>query len=680
MRGSRRSLPNGALFLVAGLLLCVVTLGASASKAQAPNDAVTPLEAWNDLLGDAEIEPADLSRRAAPDWLGHADAATVPFLLPHHPWVADDPRHLLRLGENLLVLAESEAREGRPSLAPVLTGFVLQPRLPGFRGFAQSPRAVPRLAELLERADADPVRAATLPEDLHRPVAQLLHALLDATDAVESSWRHVTGVTLQRALATPDVPRLLPGASVPWPDLEDAARLGRDVERAAAALRLAAALAAALDALDLPPDADIDEPWRVETRHGPLVVAGRAADRHEDARLVLDLGGDDAYVQSAAARMPQRPAALVVDLGGNDSYQGTTASGVGGVALLADLGGDDVYGAEDGAGVHDGTQGYGLLGYGILYDLEGNDRYRAAGGAQGAAVFGGGLLLDASGDDSYEIDGEGQGFGGPGAAGALVDLAGNDVYRAEPDPAKAGGRADYHSEGRVNASNAQGAGVGRRGELTDGQVWAGGVGVLLDLGGRDLYEAGNFAQASGYAYGTGLLLDGAGDDEYRSTYFAQASASHEAFALLLDRAGDDRHHLAEGAGLGYGWDLAVGVLADESGDDRFRTRRLALGAADRSSVGVFLELGGDDRYAVSEGDEGIRLLGASGGDPRNGEPGRPPHRAVGGVPDLGLFLDLGGKDLYPPVRGCEPADGGSWRCGASGTDGRVVGYGIDREP
>ena len=71
------------------------------------------------------------------------------------------------------------------------------------------------------------------------------------------------------------------------------------------------------------------------------------------------------------------------------------------------------------------------------------------------------------------------------------------------------GQKNRLAEGVPN-SNAQGAGMGRRGDISDGHAWAGGLGALIDLSGNDEYVSGNWAAGVGYWFGTGVLYDGEG--------------------------------------------------------------------------------------------------------------------------------------------------------------------------
>ena len=102
---------------------------------------------------------------------------------------------------------------------------------------------------------------------------------------------------------------------------------------------------------------------------------------------------------------------------------GATTSAANPISLLLDLAGDDVYEAKGGPAF-----GAGILGHGMLLDVEGNDRYHADYNACGMASFGVGLLVDRDGKDKYEIDRVGQGAAFFGIA-ALCDFKGDDEYR-----------------------------------------------------------------------------------------------------------------------------------------------------------------------------------------------------------------------------------------------------------
>ncbi len=652
------------------LMVTILCLGPLAGG----EEPAAPAPTLNDVLPRLGLTDSSLEIGGELDWLGYVPPEAVPFRLPHIEAVLENPPLLARLGGNLSGVAARTLDDGLPAgtLAGVLTAFILHPRLPAFRGIKpqteKSEMAPGSLSALLATAredDSTVVLSATgwftelhsaegpeelaLPTDLRQPVARLLAASLEAAWWVANSWRHLPQEQVAAATSQSDLTVHIAGGDRWWPEVEDAANAGDDTARAYAALLLARAIQETLPLLrsiDAANPEIIELGWEATTPLGRVVVVGSGDQTvrcRQDCLLVIDLGGNETYLGTVAgARFPENPISILIDLEGNDEYRQEGAgpaqgAGAGGVGLLVDDAGQDVYRSLEGA------QGWGFLGYGILWDLGGHDQYIAQSAAQGSALFGGGLLLDLDGSDRYESLGESQGFGGPGGAGALVDLAGNDRYFAEPSADRAG-RADYHSEDRVAANTCQGAGVGRRGDLSDGHQWAGGLGVLADANGNDVYSAGNFSQGIGYWLGTGMLLDGGGDDLYQTVYFSQGSGLHFGAGLLLDEAGDDVHHLdAEaGASLGYGWDFAVGVLVDGSGDDSYRLAGTGLGCAERRSIALFVDGGGADSYTFGQ-----------------------PSRSLGAVDlhfkvtdedhfiwasqsasQVGLFIDLEGADAY----------------------------------
>ncbi len=303
--------------------------------------------------------------------------------------------------------------------------------------------------------------------------------------------------------------------------------------------------------------------------------------------------------------------------------------------------------------------GAGFFGLGALIDEGGNDTYEIPGQGQGAAFFGAGLLLDAAGDDSYNLrKGDGQGFGGPNGIGILADRSGNDRYYSEPLASKAG-RADYHSKNKIAVSNAQGVGSGRRGDISDGHNWAGGLGALIDVDGDDHYVAGNFSQGLGYWYGTGLMWDGGGDDKYHSVYFTQGSGAHFAIGALIDEGGNDEHILSEtgGAGLAFGWDLVNAILIDRgNGNDRYEAKKISIGVAEVRSNAIFIDEGGDDVYVMNAKGKGF-------GDVDDRASYKKPRRDSVlhfRLPQAALFMDLGGSDTYlrrpKPAKDAKPDD------------------------
>jgi hypothetical protein len=310
------------------------------------------------------------------------------------------------------------------------------------------------------------------------------------------------------------------------------------------------------------------------TSWGGLVVGSGGDDvyRPGDAAVILDLGGDDRY---QLAPLPPGGLRVIIDLGGNDFYDGSDAA-VLSVSVLIDTAGNDNY-VSPGAG-----QGATLGGLSLLVDGDGDDAYKAASFGQGAAALGFGILIDGGGEDRYRVGSYGQGYGGPRGIGVLWNLDGNDTYTAA-------GTSETR-DGRGRPSFAQGAGRGiRRGlgggaglllddagdDTYDADLFAQGsgyyfaFGMLRDDTGHDRYHARRYAQGAGTHAAVGVLRDRAGDDVYTADVgVSQGMGLDASVGLLRDDQGDDRYDagsLAQGAGTANG----IGIVVDGGGADQF---------------------------------------------------------------------------------------------------------------
>jgi hypothetical protein len=283
------------------------------------------------------------------------------------------------------------------------------------------------------------------------------------------------------------------------------------------------------------------------------------------------------------------------------------------------------------------AQGSALGGVGILVDYAGNDIYAGYRRIQGQAIGGIGILIDRAGNDRYHAAMWAQGFGGPLGFGLLDDLAGKDHYSL-------GGLYlnSFKPETPGYEGWGQGVGAGLR------QVANGGIGVILDGGGDDLYEYDYMAQGGGYWHGVGLARDFGGNDrrlcgtqnefdggkrtEPVFQRYANGWGCHYALGFCFDDAGNDTYS-GTIMGLGFAWDMSVGVLCDFGGNDRYEAaRQNTQGCGAQAGLGILFDYEGKDVY-----------LGQGQG---YASPSVSYHSQSSCGGNFSFLVDYGGKDEY----------------------------------
>ena len=293
-------------------------------------------------------------------------------------------------------------------------------------------------------------------------------------------------------------------------------------------------------------------------------------------RVVISGYGNDRHEDNSA---------LLIDLGGDDVYT-NNAGGCGrhgGVAVCIDHAGDDKYLAPDSSYV----QGFGYLGVGMLVDLAGDDVYKAKHFSQGVGIMGLGALWDKAGNDSFSAHAFCQGAGAFGF-GTLLDDAGDDVF-------------DCATMGQGSATTL-------------------GMGVLSDLDGNDQYRlacdttkdalggipgCGQGGALSFRAYpwdktltaygGVGLLVDDKGNDTYTSKGWNSQGGSYiMSLGALVDNEGND--HYICGTGQGSGIHVTNAILIDKKGDDVYEGGFRAGGSGSDRSPGFLIDYEGNDMY------------------------------------------------------------------------------------
>ncbi|MCG3149665.1 MAG: hypothetical protein PCFJNLEI_03130 [Verrucomicrobiae bacterium] len=359
--------------------------------------------------------------------------------------------------------------------------------------------------------------------------------------------------------------------------------------------------------------------FETDTELGKIVVGGTGKNIYtNEAFLIIDLGGDDIYSNSAggANGLAGRPISILIDLAGNDQFISkhsfSQGSGVFGIGILAALGSNCTFQAKH------FSQGAGFFGCGILMTGEGKQTFEADTFCQGAGMFGTGILWQRGGDTSYTANKYAQGFGGVQGTGLLLDSAGNDSYAA-------GGKEPCPWTPGQFFSLSQGFGYGMR------PYAGGGIGILCDLKGDDRYKAGVYGQGASYWYAVGLLLDAEGNDTYEAYQYCQGAGIHLSTGSLIDWSGDDTytaHAICQGAAHDY----SVGILVDRAGNDRYTGNTTAQGSAINNSFALLLDRAGDDTYTGTD----AKQSQAAGHDGDKREYG-----------SIALLLDLAGIDTYP---------------------------------
>jgi len=427
----------------------------------------------------------------------------------------------------------------------------------------------------------------------------------------EAMLRLAVGMGRHGAMASHDAPGLSLEAlrATPWLDVAK-------LLEAAAALSIAMdpAFAAGLKAAELGSEGRAPRRWRVE--------AVAATDDPAEPVVIVGGPGADVYDVIGSARRP----VVIVDPGGDDVYRFLGEPGP--VLVILDASGDDRYLAVDAepgdplrlpdpaapampvsrseafgpasavAGVsllvdREGDDEYrggffsvggAMAGVALLVDHAGDDRYDGTSFGVGAALYGFGGVIDEGGDDRYRGDMYCQAVGGPGGVGLLLEADGHDLYQAN------GPAPSTYGLGSTHFAMSQGVGVGMR------PIDTGGVGVLLDVRGRDRYDAGEFSQGGGYFLGLGVLRDMEGADRYTGERWAQGWGCHQAVGVLQDDGGNDVYVGRTAAAQGAGWDIGAGALVDLGGEDFYFADSLSMGSAAMQGVGLLFDLGGSDTY------------------------------------------------------------------------------------
>jgi hypothetical protein len=212
-------------------------------------------------------------------------------------------------------------------------------------------------------------------------------------------------------------------------------------------------------------------------------------------------------------------------------------------------------------------------------------------------------------------------------------------------------KSSYGDEGVYEAFS-QGSACGFRGKAS------GGIALLLDCSGNDVYEAGNFSQGCGYYYGWGAQADmGTGNDRYEGTRYAQGAAAHSALGSLWDEGGDDYFTTSIGASQSLAWDLCATCFVKETGNGVFAGgHALSQGASAHNGFSLFYDGKGEHHYSCYgknpgkagpndyHGGESLSVFIDGGGEKNSYEVGEGvafvPSRGIAVSGEKSIFCDL----------------------------------------
>jgi hypothetical protein len=336
-----------------------------------------------------------------------------------------------------------------------------------------------------------------------------------------------------------------------------------------------------------------------------------------DYAIIIDLGGDDVY---ELKHLPfnkdgfNNNFSCIVDIAGNDMYSSgsnfSLAASLFSSGFIFDKAGDDTYNGKD------ASLGSAIGGLGLLYDESGNDTYHGIYFTIGAGCFGAGAVVDRKGNDFYIANSYGEGFGMTEGIGVIVDNTGNDSYLVDARSLDIGRYNDHY------VSMCQGYGLGMR------PFYAGGIGLIIEGEGNDIYNCDIFGQGGAYWYSLGAIVDKSGHDKYNGYQYAQGAGIHLAVGLLKDYDGWDFYQ-SDGVSQGCGHDFGFGLLYDVKGNDNYSAYSLSQGAGSADGIGMLIDESGLDGYLTK--------------DMNNTRGYGNPRREYGSI---GVFLDMSGNDFY----------------------------------
>ena len=249
---------------------------------------------------------------------------------------------------------------------------------------------------------------------------------------------------------------------------------------------------------------------KIDTPAGAILIGGKESktyrlDEMKDVAVVIDLGHGNTYEEGTTSL--DRPVLIVLNLGGGNTFRGRKPGIQGGamlgVSLVVNREGNNTYQADDLA------QASAIAGVGIIVEHGGKNTYRGVRRVQGQALGGVGILIGRGGENDYHAAMWAQGFGAPLGFALLEDTVGHDHYYCgglyitsykHPTNHRIPATPGYEGFG-------QGVGAGIR------QVGDGGIGIILNGGGHNVYEFDYLSHGGGYWCGMGFARDFGGNSQ-----------------------------------------------------------------------------------------------------------------------------------------------------------------------
>ncbi|NOY88580.1 MAG: hypothetical protein GXO93_04200 [FCB group bacterium] len=282
------------------------------------------------------------------------------------------------------------------------------------------------------------------------------------------------------------------------------------------------------------------------------------------------------------------------------------------------------------------------------------------------------FIFDFGGDDVYDLSYDPQNPHGV----IIIDLGGNDTYRSQSDFTLGSGclsvglLLDFGGNDRYDAHSFS---------LGSGYF---GMGVLYDASGDDIYNGDTHVEGAG-TFGFGLLIDEGGRDIYNGAVYAQGFGFVEGMGMIYDVKGSDSyyaggkykdilryedHYLSLSQGFGYGlrpWmSGGIGAIIDLNGNDNYYSDIFGQGASYWWSLGAIYDSSGNDNYQCFQYGQGAAthmtlgiLLDDYGNDVYFG---KGLMQGCGHDYSCGIMLDRHGNDTYTAYdlsQGAGSADG-----------------------